>query len=137
MEDTLKFYDFKNSAKGRGRIDGNCCRVSVCGGNYFMTFPKAIVAIIDEKNASCIRLASNTLTGEWFMVFSQEGLEVRRQRCALRVSNKQMVEFIKSRIIKQKADKFVLTLSEDKSTVANVATFKIEGFELVEDESEE
>lgn len=115
--DTIKFYDFapttRRAKKQTVRVYGN--RISISSD---------IVEEISNAGMTHIRLANNSLTGEWFIVFTKGvGLTfIYNKSHAIVVNCKEMFAFLTKVGIKPNTD---YSPSDNRSNIDDVYTYKI------------
>ena len=131
--DTIKYFNFNSIGVGRGRpIPDNKARLHYVtkensdanNAYYCFTLNKKTSIEIAEKDFIYARIGENSMTGELFLMFTNEktddALKIsigRNRTSCISIYNKAFVEFLMKRfnIDKSKATSVILSVSNNRS----------------------
>ena len=131
--DTIKYFNFNKFGVGRGsKIPDNKARLHYVtkensdanNAYYCITLNKKISIEIAEKDFLYTRIGENSMTGELFLMFTNEktddALKVsigRNRTSCISIYNKAFVEFLMKRfnIDKSKVTSIILSVSNNRS----------------------
>ncbi len=131
--DTIKYFNFNGIGVSRGRpIPDNKARLHYVtkensdakSSHYCITLNNKISIEIAEKDFLYTRIGENSMTGELFLMFTNEktddALKVsigRNRTSCISIYNKAFVEFLMKRfnIDKSKATSIILSVSNNRS----------------------